>query len=312
MDADRDNAWVRRRGDDDVAGWRDYHPPTGRDRLRHLALEVVSATGRLTGSTDRALRVPGVQFLLLHHLLEDEVDRFRTLITALARTHDFLGYGAAVTALRNGTVARPSIVFSFDDGRASCLPAGRILAEHGARACFFVCPEIVGETRRDRLRSFCHDRLHYPVTPFLNWDELESLQAMGHEIGNHTFGHMNLGPAEPTALGDQIDHAAEVIRARLGACDHFAWPYGGVVNITPEAVASVFDTGHRSIASALRGRHHGVIAEHACLRRDHVIAEWPVRHTLHFIAANVRRNRHADGWPPGWAARIEERCASRS
>ncbi|HMN95066.1 MAG TPA: polysaccharide deacetylase family protein [Phycisphaerales bacterium] len=320
MDADRENRWVHARGDAPVDRWRDYHRPTLRDRLRHAALDACCAVETLTGSADRDLRLPGVQFLLLHHLFDDEVESFSRLLRRLAQTHRFLGYGEAIESLRAGRVDAPAVTFSFDDGRASCAAAARILAEHGARACFFVCPGIVGETRPARLRSFCHERLHYPVTPFLDWDGLESLRSMGHEVGNHTQGHVNLARCDAAEHEEEIAGAAETLRRRLGICEHFAWPYGGIANISPEAVAAIWRSGHRSIASALRGRHAGALAPRACLRRDNVVAAWPVRHTLHFIAANARRQRsagcrhdgQASGWPEGWDEIIEGRCASPS
>jgi hypothetical protein len=43
------------------------------------------------------------------------------------------------------------------------------------------------------------------------------------------------------------------------------------------------------------------------LRRDHIIAAWPVRHSMYFIVANSRRATAATTeWPEGWLPRINE------
>jgi peptidoglycan/xylan/chitin deacetylase (PgdA/CDA1 family) len=310
MDADRDNPWARRFPGRFATRSRDYEPVTARGVARHAALSGLALLERLAGRLDQALRSPRVQILLLHHLFEDEVPRFVSLVKALARHHAFANYDGATERIASGRIERPTVVFTFDDGRHSCLRAGRILAEHGAQACFFVCPSIVGERDEGRIRSFCLDRLHYPPVPFLDWPDLEELLRLGHSVGNHTVHHANLARLSPGQATDEIAGAKAELERRLGPVRHFAWPYGGFANMTPNAVRAVFDAGHATCASAVRGCHWAAagtaapsVAPPACLHRDNVVAAWPVDHTLHFLAASARRCERATGaWPPGWTS----------
>lgn len=308
MDADSDNPWARRVVGEATRA-RDFHPRTPRGALRHLALSVLAGSGRLLGRERAVASLPRVQIVLLHHLFDDEVANFTRLLRALATRYTFVSYSAAAHAARNGGATRPLLSFSFDDGRRSCLAAARILAEHGAKAAFFICPSIVGERNPEVVRRFSLDRLHYPATPFLDWAECEELLRLGHDVGNHTLSHLNLGRVSSEVSREEIESAREAIIARLGACEHFAWPYGGVVNFTAEAAAAAIASGHRSIASAVRGCHPAARddqrnpspAPPSFLCRDHVIAAWPVSHTLHFLARSARTARHdAGAWPRAW------------
>ena len=300
-DNDRDNPAVHRLRGRFVDDSRTYEPVSGRGRVRHLALSALAARDRLFGRM-AALRTPRVQVLLLHHIFDDEVDGFRRQLAALARDHEFITYSEAVRRILAGDHPRPAVTFSYDDGHANCMAAARTMEEFGASGCFFVCPSIVGERDVMRASDFCIGRLHHPPAPFMDWDDLAALRDRGHEIGNHTFNHANLGRIPPEAHAEEIARSRETIIARLGACEHFAWPYGGLVNMTPRAAAAVFDSGHRSCASALRGCHREPMPERGCLRRDHILGRWPASHVLWFMARNASAapTVPADGWPSEW------------
>lgn len=308
MDADCDNPWARRVVGDATRA-RDFHPSTPRGAVRHAALSLLAAGGRAIGRERAVAPLPRVQILLLHHLFDDEAENFRRLLRALAERYTFVSYSEAAGAAQQGGATQPLLAFSFDDGRRSCLAAARILAEHGAKAAFFICPSIVGERDPAAIRRFSLDRLHYPSTPFLDWSECEELLRLGHEIGNHTVNHVNLGRVSPEEARSEIESARAAILSRLGTCEHFAWPYGGLVNFSGAAATAARDCGHRSLASAVRGCHlaggpgaggHGNFTP-AFLCRDHVIAAWPVNHTLYFLARNARAARaDAGAWPQCW------------
>lgn len=273
---------------------REYYARTARDRVRHAALSALALRDRLSGSTAKALAVRRVQVILLHHLFEHERPAFRAQLNGLSRDHEFISYGEAVKRIRTGVFRRPAIAFTCDDGRASSRAMAEDLERMGARACFFVCPGIVGETRMDRLSDFCINRLHYPPTPFLTWEDLTRLRDRGHEIGSHTTNHVNLGKVSETEASEEIGRSRDVILSRLGECDHFAWPYGLQANITAEALRIAGQSGYRSIASAVRGCHREggasppVVQDAGWIRRDNTVAEWPVSHLRWLLARNVR------------------------
>jgi peptidoglycan/xylan/chitin deacetylase (PgdA/CDA1 family) len=226
------------------------------------------------------------------------------LLADLARTHRFIGYSEAVERVAGGDIDAPYLAFSFDDGLKNCLRVAALLEEHGARACFFVCPGIVGETRPEVVDEFCRDRLHTPPLDFMDWGDLEQLLSRGHEIGGHTVGHHDLAALPAERLREEIGGSFEALQARLGGVEHFAWPYGRFATFSPEAADCVYSSGYRSCASALRGCHvaggDGGEAQ-PCLRRENVEALWPLRHTKYLLARSVRLRRMAGGsWPEGW------------
>jgi len=330
VDADQDNAWARRFGDRCATRSRDYDPPTVRGVARRCALDLLSSIDRLRGRVHERVRQPRTQILLLHHLFDDEVASFRRLLLALSRDHELIGYDEAVRRIGSRTHPRPAIAVSFDDGRRSCKIAADVLEEFQTTGAFFVCPEIIGERDARRVRDFCLDRLHYPAVDFLDWDELGALHDRGHVVGNHTYGHRNLGRIAADEAIDQIGRANDALSSRLGGCEHFAWPYGGFANVTAEAIAEVVRTEHASCASAVRGCHLALPefkgnsradsepeqqqrSALPCLLRDNILARWPVRHVRWFLARNVETARTAPTeWPVDWRPTIERACASSS
>lgn len=267
----------------------ELHPRTARSLARHGALSLLSLFDRVSGRT-AALKRARVQILLLHHLLEDERETFRSLLHILKKDHEFISYSEAVTRIETGQIDRPYLTFSFDDGGASHLLASGLLDEVGAKACFFVCPSVIGETHAETVARFCHERLKVRAMPFMSWSDLEDLRRRGHEVGSHTMTHANLAAATPDQIAQEVGGAREVLLRRLGAADHFAWPFGRMADFSPAAERAVIDAGHVSCASGERGAHGAGEpgASVLSLRRDDIIAGSPIGHVLHFLVASSR------------------------
>lgn len=242
---------------------------------------------KLSGKTSAHLKVPRVQFIYLHHVFPDEESKFRELIKELLVDHSIISHSEAVSRVQTGQIDRAYMSISFDDGLKNCVTAGKILSEFALSGCFFVCPNIVGEENERRIEEFCKQRLHMPPLEFMSWAEVESLMRSGHEIGSHTMDHAELAKVSPDDLQDEIHHSFEVLRNRLGSVTHFAWPYGTFGHFSASARKAVFSAGFQSCASAERGCHvnpTAVPGHDLCLRRDHVIAAWPLSHVTYFIA----------------------------
>lgn len=281
--------------------YREIRPRTARALGRHGLLSLLATTYQLTGRTG-ALQRNRTQHLYLHHLFDDEVDGFRRLLASLAPDHTYAPYSEAVRSVASGEIDRPMISFSFDDGLRSCLKAASILEEFGARGCFFVCPELVGETDYSRIASFCTSRLRIPPAELMSWSDLESLLSRGHEVGAHTMTHPALATLEADRLHEEIEGSRAVLSARLGDVRHFSWPYGRLHHFSQAAATMVEAAGFVSCASAIRGCHLAgppVRASVTYLRRDHVVAYWPVQHTLYFLARNSLHAMRAEyPWEP--------------
>ena len=277
-----------------------------RRTVRHMALDGLSARERWTGRLGAGLRRPRVALPYLHAIPRHEEDAFRRLVAALAQHHEFISYSEAIRRLHEGEVHKPCVSVSFDDGFASNVRASRILEEFGATGMFFVPTGFVGTKTVAEARGFfgfvegCDE-------PAMTWEDLEGLKGRGHEIGNHTHTHRILARLTAQERADEVGHAAEILRSRLGASDHFAWPYGRFSHFTADAARAVFDSGHASCASAERGAHVTRPAGDAralCLRRDHLMTEWPLRHSLYFLGrSGAAASSASNAWPEGWRVR---------
>ena len=156
---------VNRNGGDAVTPALKHRLRTG---ARSLALTTLAKTDSLTGRIVAGLSVNRVQFLLFHDVLPKQEQPFRELLQALSEHHRFIPYSEAVDRVLNGCIDRPYMAVSFDDGRESCYRASRILDEFSIKACFFICPSIIGESDPAKVRRFAVTRVREPVSGFLS------------------------------------------------------------------------------------------------------------------------------------------------
>ncbi len=282
----------------------DLRPRTVRDRVRHVALDVLSLGARL--ASERKSPAPHVQIVALHHVFPDEGSAFCRLLSRLQETYRFIGYDEAVDRILSGDIDDAYLTFSFDDGLKCCRTAAEIMGRFGARGCFFICPPVIGETDHNTICRFCHERLRLPPVEFMTWDDLDWLRSNGHDIGGHTMGHVDLATVSQMEAQDEISKSYDVLSRRLGSVEHFAWPYGRFHHIRPEVVPIVFDCGYRSCASVERGSHAGdgsTPSRQVCLKRDTIEVRWPLSHILYFLDQSARRPlKPKDSWPSEWLA----------
>jgi peptidoglycan/xylan/chitin deacetylase (PgdA/CDA1 family) len=268
--------------------------PSIRDVSRKMALDTLSSIYAITGTTDAALKKPRVQFLYIHHIFKDEEVLLKKLIEKLSAAHTFVSYNEAVTRILTGTVDKPYISISSDDGLKNNLHAAKILADYGISACFFICPPMIGENDYQKIKKFSEQRLHLPPVEFMNWKDVETLLQQGHEIGAHTMSHVNLATCNASELEYEIVDCFEEIKKACGSSRHFAYPYGRYHHFTAAAKNMVFSNGFYSCASAERGCHLSpqgttIEKEHLFIRRDHVILSWPLDHILFFMARSAQK-----------------------
>jgi peptidoglycan/xylan/chitin deacetylase (PgdA/CDA1 family) len=269
-------------------------PATLKSFIRNIAL-----TG-LSLATDRKyLDKPRVQFLYLHHLFTDEEKQLDTLLKTLSHNYTFISYKEGVEKILAGTIDKPYIVFSSDDGFKNNLRAAEILGDYNAKACFFINPGIVGETDFEKIKRHCSETLRFPAVEFLNWNEVEKLQQWGHEIGGHTMMHMNIAEASEQKIKDDMGQTFDILKKRCGTVNHFAFPYGRFHHFSAAGRKAVFEAGFTSCATAERGCHvnppHGLNNTNLCIRRDHIMLGWTLQHIMYFLAnsakkANVNNN----------------------
>jgi peptidoglycan/xylan/chitin deacetylase (PgdA/CDA1 family) len=249
------------------------------------------------------LQKPRVQFLYIHHIFRDEEVLLRRLLEKLSRHHTFISHNEAINKILTGTIDRPYVCISSDDGLKNNLRAAAILNEFGIKGCFFVCPSMIGENEYEKIKKFTLQQLHLPAVEFMNWNDIEKLQQQGHEIGGHTMSHVNLAKCDHNQLTDEIGNCYTEIVKHCGSVKHFAYPYGRYFHFTEKARQLVFSSGFESCASAERGCHISKTGttmnkEDLFIRRDHVILTWPINHILYFMARNVQKAAVQNNYSP--------------
>jgi peptidoglycan/xylan/chitin deacetylase (PgdA/CDA1 family) len=280
----------------------ELYPTSPRNVLRAAALSLLRRASHLGRNADEYLSRNRVQIVNLHNVFPDEEVSFRDLIARLSLRHSFVTYSEAVNRIWSGEIDRPYMTFSFDDGHKSCVRAAEILSGMGASACFFINPGIVGERDERKVEEYCRSQLLAPPMDFMDWYDVERLLLLGHEIGSHGMHHLKLSQVTPGQAESEIGESFAVIKSRTGSAKHHAWSYGHFEEFSPFAARCVFDVGHLSCASGVRGCHsvRGTGRE-LCLRRDHVIAKWPLAHVEYFLAhASAVSSQATNCWPTEW------------
>jgi peptidoglycan/xylan/chitin deacetylase (PgdA/CDA1 family) len=261
-------------------------------RARSAALSALYLAYRASGALARGLATPRVQFFCLHHVFEDEEAPFRRLLERLSHHFDFVSWSEGVRMVLSGQAPpRPVACFSSDDGLASNLVMARVLEEFGATGCFFINPASLDSTDDAFAARFCRLRLQARPARFLSVDDTEGLLRSGHEIGNHTLTHVVCSETPTERLEAEIVGAQEALQSRFGPVLHFAWPYGQYTHFSEAARSLVFESGHVSASSVIRGAHlvggGSPFKGDLCIRRDQVWARDPVEHILYFTARNA-------------------------
>jgi peptidoglycan/xylan/chitin deacetylase (PgdA/CDA1 family) len=141
----------------------------------------------------------------------------------------------------------PMISFCFDDVTETAFSVGAAALEaRGLRGSFFVCAGLLGETGH--------------MGAYATRDQVVRAAAAGHEIGCHTFSHLDCAQAAAAAIDRDLDRNQEAL-ACLGIHrpKTFAFPFGDV-SAEAKRVA-----GRRFRLS--RALHHGLIARGADLNQ---------------------------------------------
>lgn len=137
---------------------------------------------------------------------------------------------ARAAPLLSMTVTKPMdgrkrAILTFDDGPSSTYTPEilDILKDEGVHAVFFV----VGSQAESR--------------PHL----LSRMAAEGHEIGNHTYSHLDPASATYEELVCEIRRTSEIVEQATGSPTTWLRPPGGVVS--PEVISAAESTGHNIV-----------------------------------------------------------------
>ena len=135
--------------------------------------------------------------------------------------------------------ACPMISFAFDDAPASAAETGAaILEQRGVKGAYFIAAALAGtDSVTGRM-----------ATP----DAVRRLAAAGHEIGCHTYTHLDCGQASACDAVEDVARNAETLEAwGVGRPTTFAYPFGDVAPATKRALSPRF--------ALMRALHHGLV-----------------------------------------------------
>ena len=151
----------------------------------------------------------------------------------------------------------PIVSFTFDDAPISAATRGApILEDFGVRGSFYLCGGLIGG--------------HSDIQPILSASQARELAQRGHEIGCHTFGHLEVREQTWPALEDDLDRNRQCLsEAQRRRARNFAYPYGLISyamkrrlqawfatcrSVYPGINEGAIDLGLLKAVRALRGR----------------------------------------------------------
>ncbi|MGX6449898.1 polysaccharide deacetylase family protein, partial [Patulibacter sp. S7RM1-6] len=166
-----------------------------------------------------------------------------------------LALGVLLTAAASAGAAPVDVSLGFDDGMGTRNDPVAILRDTGAKATFYVNTALVDRASASTPDGEAFNR------EFLSWDQLQAIQAEGHEIAGHTRTHRRLTAgsaatepdpatgeppaAEPAPTDEELER--EVCDDRRALLAHgfpalsFAYPFG---RADERAAAAVRDCGY--------------------------------------------------------------------
>lgn len=173
---------------------------------------------------------------------------------------------------------RPLVSFTFDDAPASAFTAGRcVLERHGLRGTYYVSLGLLGQGS--------------PSGPIAEAHALRDALAAGHELGCHTYDHLDAWQVPPQAYIASVDANARALEALLPGArfETFAYPKSGARATVKPALAQRF----------LACRHGGQCANTGQADRDLLAAcflDRSQRADLSFLRHLIEHNARSGGW----------------
>lgn len=260
-----------------------------RNFLRKSYLDIFSSI-----NTKTSLK-PRIQFVFFHYALKDELKNLEKNLTNLSKYYTFISYSEAHQRILQNRIDKPYLCFSSDDGFKNNLNAAKIFEQFGISFCLFLNPKSIGMPDFKSIQEFCEKQLEIPPMEFLTWKEVEYLQKQGHEIGSHTFGHINLGDTNIEEAKKDISLSKKKLTKYCGEIKHFAYPYGRYHHINKAIFDYIYKIGFDSCASAERGCHFNyfpIPKEKLLIRRDLVVFYSPPKHLLYFLNKNANQSKN--------------------
>jgi peptidoglycan/xylan/chitin deacetylase (PgdA/CDA1 family) len=130
---------------------------------------------------------------------------------------------------------RPIVSFTFDDAPLSAFTnGGRVLEQHGFRGTYYISAGLLQEVTE--------------VGQLADLNTVATFSQRGHEIGNHTYEHLNCNKAGILSTVGSIRRNRKVLSRWMSS--NFAYPYGAA-DTRARAAVSLCTTSARGISSGI-------------------------------------------------------------
>ena len=176
--------------------------------------------------------------------------QFAAFCDFFARYFKVVSLSELLDRMRRGADISRHLVITFDDGyRDNYHVAAAELRKRGLPACFFLPTAFMGS---DHVAWW--DQQQAISSEWMTWDEVRSLRSQGFELGSHTITHADCGCINGEAAQHEIGGSKSLLEAQVGdRIQHFAFPYGGEMNMTEENRLIVRDGGFECCLSCQQG-----------------------------------------------------------
>ena len=220
-----------------------------------------------------------LRVLLSHDIAPEQRSNFEKQIQSIARTWTFISPSEFTKSLEAGEpINGRKVMMTFDDGfHSNRWAAEAVLDPLGIKALFFIPSDFIDITGLEAQKSFIATKIFGGmINPEqvpknsrpMTWGDIKAVVAAGHEVGSHTCSHMRLSDI---TIRQRLEHEVIDSKARLEqmlgmAVTHFAFPFGNLKSINPEAL-SLARKHYQFVHSGIRGSNTHA-TPHWAVRRD--------------------------------------------
>jgi peptidoglycan/xylan/chitin deacetylase (PgdA/CDA1 family) len=175
---------------------------------------------------------------------------FQSYCTFFKRYFNVVPLRTMVEQMKCGSIQQLQLAITLDDGYMDNYEfAAPILKSLGLPATFFVVTQYIGTEVVP-----WWDLKANTVYPWMTRDQVLWLYRQDFDIGSHTRTHADLGVIAGNQAAQEILGARHDLEALLGGTiDLFAYPYGGVSNMTEANRALIREAGYGCCCSAYGG-----------------------------------------------------------
>lgn len=138
------------------------------------------------------------------------------------------------------------VSFCFDDFPQSSMVGAKALEVVDARGTFYVCFDLLGKDS--------------PSGKIANLKDVKELAERGHEIGCHTYDHLNCSYNSAKVIDASCDKNIKIAKGNGLHLDNFAYPQGGMSLSTKK----IMQRNYKSARSVMAGVNRGICDAH-CL-----------------------------------------------